>query len=460
MLNQPGHFALVQTRTRSEKLRQFLRVLLPIFVTQVAISGINVVDTMMSGRFGSVDLAGVAIGSNLWMPASTGLMGVLSALTPIVAQHLGAGRIGDVRRAVFQGLCLAGAIALLFTLLLRVAVAWVLQLMELEPAVHEVARGYLLAISWGALPLFLYTIFRSFFDALGHTRVTMAITLISVPINVLFNYLLIFGAFRFPRLGGVGAGYGSAITFWLVLLIAWWIAARRQPFAGYAVLRGPYRLQLSAWKEQLKVGIPIGLAILAEVGIFSGVGLLMSRFGTLAIAAHQSAISFASLLYMAPLSISMALTIVVGFEVGARRIEDAVEYRRLGMTGSIAFAAISAAVLTLGNGFVASLYTRDPALLELLRAFLFFAVFFQFCDAVAAPIQGTLRGYKDVNAVLVVSLVSFWGIGLPAGHVLAHSSPLGPFGYWISLILGLLLGALGLLWRLRKTERAYAKEYA
>ena len=459
LLSQEARFALVQAPARAQKLRQLVRVLVPIFVTQVALSAVNVVDAMMSGRFSPVDLAGVAIGTNVWLPLSTCLTGVMSALTPVVAQLLGAGRTGEVRSAVFHGLCLAAAVALLLMAFVRAAIPSVLALMHLEPAVHEIARDYLFAISWGALPHLLYAVLRCFFDALGYTSVTMAITLASMPINVFFNYLLIFGAFGFPRLGGVGAGYASAVTFWAVFLIGAWVAARRPPFSAYQVLRWPrhgFRLEPARWKELLKLGVPIGLAILAEVSVFSGVGLLMSRFGTLAIAAHQAALSFASLLYMAPLSISMALTIVVGFEVGAGRFRDAVEYRRLGIAGALSFAALAATALTFGNGLIASLYTRDPELFELLRAFLHFAVFFQFFDALAAPIQGTLRGYKDVNAVLVVVLASFWCAGLPAGHLLAVFSPLGPFGYWIGLILGLLLGATGLLWRLGRTERAHA----
>lgn len=458
-MSHEARFALAQTHTRAEKVRQLSRVLLPIFVTQVALSAVNVVDAMMSGRFSPTDLAGVAIGTNVWLPLATCLTGLMSALTPIVAQLLGAGRTGEVRGAVFQGLCLGAAVALLLMALLRAAIPPVLDLMQLEPAVHAVAREYLFAISWGALPHLLYAVLRSFFDALGYTSVSMAITLASMPVNIFFNYLLIFGAFGLPRLGGVGAGYASAVTYWVVFLAGAWVAARRPPFSGYQVLRWPprgLRLEPARWREQLRVGVPIGLAILAEVSVFSGVGLLMSRFGTLAIAAHQAALSFASLLYMAPLSISMALTIVVGFEVGAGRIRDAVEYRRLGIAGALSFAALAATALTLGNGFIAAMYTRDPELYGLLRAFLHFAVFFQFFDALAAPIQGTLRGYKDVNAVLAVVLASFWCAGLPAGHLLALFSPLGPFGYWIGLILGLILGATGLLWRLRRTERAHA----
>src|SRR5690606_24435309 len=136
------------------------------------------------------------------------------------------------------------------------------------------------ALAWGIPALFITTILRSFFDALGLTRVTMAITLSSLPINVLLNYLLIFGAAGLPRLGGVGAGYASAITYWLMAAASIAIAHRRRPFRDYRVFNGPFSLALPAWREHLRVGVPIGLTIAAEVGIFSMVAILISRFGT------------------------------------------------------------------------------------------------------------------------------------------------------------------------------------
>ena len=155
---------------------------------------------------------------------------------------------------------------------------------------------------------------------------------------------------------------------------------------------------------------------------------------------------------MFPLSVSQALTIVVGFEVGARRIQDAIQYRRLGMRISLTFAAALMAFLWFFSEQVARLYTADPELLPLLQSFLGYVIFFQLSDAVAAPIQGTLRGYKDVNVVLALALVAYWVIGLPVGYSLATWTGMGPYGYWIGLISGLASGAAGLMWRLRRTE--------
>lgn len=444
-----------ETHSPAERIRQFLIILGPIIITQVALSAMNVVDTMMSGRYGAEDLAGVAIGSNLWLPVATGFSGILTAVTPIVAQLIGARRDNAVPGILLQGIYLALALAAGVLIVGALTIGPLLTAMELESEVRRIAHQYLVGLLWGLAPLFVYTVLRSFIDALGQTGATMAITLTSLPINVLFNYALIYGKFGFPELGGVGAGYASAITYWLILLLAIVVISRRQPFVQYPVFARLAKIEFATWGEQLRIGLPIGLSILLEVGIFSSVAILMSRFGTATLAAHQAAINFATFLYMIPLSIAMALTIVVGFEVGARRINDAVEYRRLGLSASITMACVCAAVLYFFGDAIARLYTADPEVLTLVHTFVAYVIFFQFSDALAAPIQGTLRGYKDVTVTLVLSLFSYWMVGLPLGHVLSTLPALGPKGYWVGLITGLAVGALGLSIRLRYVERMH-----
>jgi MATE family multidrug resistance protein len=296
-------------------------------------------------------------------------------------------------------------------------------------------------------------VLRCFMDALGKTFVTMVITLISLPINVALNYILIFGKFGFPRLGGIGAGYASTITYWLILMITVWVVYRVSPFSAYRIFHRLYKVSLAIWKEQLKVGVPIGFAIFFETSIFAAVTLLMSEFNTATIAAHQVALNFASLLYMVPMSISIGLTIAVGFEVGAKRYKDASHYSYLGIGLAVGASLICAVGLALFNKEVAAFYTNDPLVLELASRFLIYSIFFMLSDAIAAPIQGALRGYKDVNAAFWAALLSYWVFGLPIGVILAKFTPFGPFGYWIGFISGLTFGALFLSVRLVRIQR-------
>lgn len=437
-----------ETLSLREKWRQFLIVLLPILISQLALFSMTFFDTIMSGHASPTDLAGVAIGSSLWTPVQSGLTGILMAVTPMVAQMIGAGRRDRVPFTVMQAMYVALAIALVVMAVGALVLNPVLHLMELEPSVHDIARDFLHAIAIGIIPLFLYTVIRCFIDALGETRVTMIITLFSLPINVFLNYALIFGNLGFPRLGGVGAGYASAITYWCILLISLFVIRRVHPFVEYGLLEKFYRISMEAWKELLKLGLPIGLSIFFEVSIFAAVTLFMSEYSTITIAAHQAAMNFASFIYMVPMSISMALTILVGFEVGAKRYHDARRYSFLGIGIALVLALLFGIGLLFFNEQVAGFYTTDLDVLRLTQHFLMYSILFLISDAVAAPIQGVLRGYKDVTVPFVVALVSYWVIGLPLGYVLAQYTSLEAFGYWIGLISGLAAGAIFLFGRL------------
>src|SRR5690606_8505968 len=255
-----------------------------------------------------------------------------------------------------------------------------------------VASRYIFAMSIGLIPLFVYNALRSYIDALGATRVTMVISLLSAPINIFFNYLLIFGKFGFPELGGAGAGLASAITYWLILAIAIWIIHTRNPFNSYGIFRKWPKLSFSRWNEISRIGVPIGISIFVETSIFSAVTFMLAVYGTVTIAAHQIALNFASLLYMLPLSISMGATILVGYEVGAKRFRDAKQYSWLSVGTAVTLSFLSACILFFMRSEIAALYSSDPVVVELAVQFLLFAALFQLSDAIQAPVQGALRG--------------------------------------------------------------------
>lgn len=443
-----------QTYTTTQKLKQLFFILLPIFITQVGMFGLTFFDTTMSGHYNPVDLAGVAVGSSLWTPIYTGLSGILLAIPPIVSQLIGKKQHKKISFSVIQAGYLAIAMALLLIVIGYFTLDSILTSMGLTKEVQIIATRYLYALSIGIIPIFLYFVLRSFIDALGQTQVTMFITLVSLPINITLNYFFINGIWIFPELGGIGTGFATSITYWLMLIIALYIVHHKEPFSSFKLLSSFHRLSWIKWKEILTIGIPIGFSIFFETSIFSAVTILMSNYDTNTIAAHQSAINFASLLYMVPLSISSALTILVGFEVGANRLKDAKIYSWMGVSLAVMIAFLSGVILLAFRTDIAGIYTNDPKVLELTSQFLIYAIFFQLSDAIQAPIQGALRGYKDVNITLVMCLISYWVIGLPLGYLFANHSSFGPFGYWIGLIAGLGTGALFLTSRLYFIQRS------
>ncbi|ANU23162.1 MATE family efflux transporter [Planococcus donghaensis] len=445
-----------ETHTKKEKLLLLVKIVFPVLVTQVAMYMVTFFDIYMTSRYGTEDLAGVSIGSSFWVPVYIGLAGILMSITPIVAQLMGAKKKEQVKQAVQQGIYLSLLLAAIVFAFFYFGIDLLLALMNLEPAVADVASRYIQAMSIGLVPLFAYTILRSYIDALGATRVTMVISLLSTPINILFNYLLIFGKFGFPELGGVGAGLASAITYWLILAIAVWIIHTRNPFSVYGIFRQWPKLSLSRWIEISRIGVPIGISIFVETSIFSAVTFMLASYGTYTIAAHQIALNFTSLLYMLPLSISMGATILVGYEVGAKRFRDARQYSWLSVLTAVTFSFVSACILYFMRAEIAALYTSDPVVIELAVQFLVFAALFQLSDAIQAPVQGALRGYKDVNITFIMAVISYWVIGLPCGYLLANYTEFGAFGYWIGLIVGLTAGAITLSIRLLSIQKRIA----
>ncbi|MCM3673230.1 MATE family efflux transporter [Peribacillus simplex] len=449
-----------QTYTKSQKIRLLFYILIPILITQISMYAMTFFDVMMSGQYSTQDVAGVSIGSSLWTPVYTGLSGILIALTPVVSQLVGSRQSKSVSYSVMQAIYLAVALSLFILIIGAFSLNPVLNAMDLENSVHMVAHDYLIALSFGIIPLFVYNALRAFIDALGQTRISMIITLCALPVNVLFNYLLIYGKFGFPELGGVGSGYATAITYWLIALVAIFVVIKINPFSTYKVFSEFFRVSWKEWRALLLIGVPIGLAIFFETSIFSAVTLLMSKYDTVTIASHQIAMNFASLLYMIPLSISMALTIVIGFEIGAARYKDAKEYSWIGISMALTMSLVLSTILFLFREPVASLYTKDHEVMMLTSHFLIYAIFFQISDALQAPIQGILRGYKDVNVTFAMSLVSYWILGLPIGYFFAKYTDMGAFGYWIGLISGLAIGAIGLAARLRFIQQVKYKKMA
>ena len=228
---------------------------------------------------------------------------------------------------------------------------------------------------------------------------------------------------------------------------------RLEPFRSYHVFRHLPGVSLAEWKKQLGVGLPIGATMFCEQSIFGAVGLFMTAYGTAIVAAHQAAMNFTTIVYMLPLAVSMTLTILVGFEVGAKRLQDARQYIKLSRYLTFATVGTLALLLVQFRAEIAAFYTTSQEVQPILAGFLIYAVFMQFADSINAPLQGALRGFKDVRVTLVLAILSFWIIGLPLGWGLAKFTALGPYGYWIGLIVGVLIGAVFLQVRLGQVQR-------
>ena len=443
-----GSIIMYQTFTTKEKIKQIFIMLIPILITQLGMFSMVFFSTIMSGKYNPSDLAGVAIGSSIWNPVFTGLSGILLAVSPIAAQRFGEKKSNEVSSILSHGVYLALAIAALVITVGAFALNPLLTAMDLEARVHETAHDYLVGLSFGIVPLFIFNVLRSFIYALGKTRIVMFILLMGLPINLFLNYVLIFGNFGFPELGGSGAGIATSVTYWVIAAITAFFIKTKDPFSAYVSLANFKQFSWERFSEILKIGVPMGLSIFFETSMFAVVTILISRFSVTTIAAYQSALNIVSFLYMIPISISMAQTVLVGFEVGAKRYRDARTYSWLGIYLAVIIAAGTGILVVLFREQVASLYSNDKAVIALTASFLIYALFFQIADAIQVTAQAALRGYKDVNPAFIMTLIAYWLICLPIGYILAHNTGLGAPGYWIGLTFGLLAAGVALSARL------------
>lgn len=437
-----------QTFSYKEKIKQIFILLIPILITQLGMFSMGFFNIIMSGKYSSTDLAGVAIGTSIWNPVFTGLSGILLAVSPIVAQRFGEKENKEISSVLAHGIYLAVIISVSVLILGFFFVNPLLNSMDLPEAVHNIAHDYLVGLSIGIIPLFLFNALRSFIYGLGKTRVVMILLLLALPLNLFLNYMLIYGKWIFPELGGVGGGYATAITYWFILIMTVFIIKSQEPFSNYLKWSSFKAFSIKKCMEILKIGVPMGLSIFFETSIFAIVTILISRFDVTTIAAYQSALNIVSFLYMIPLSMSMALTVLVGFEVGAKRNKDARMYSWLGIWLSIFIAFVTGILVILFRYDVAGLYSNELAVINMTAHFLIYAIFFQMSDALQATAQAALRGYKDVNIAFVMTLIAYWFICLPVGYGLAHFTDLAARGYWIGLTIGLLAAGIALSARL------------
>lgn len=437
-----------------------LHLATPIIVAQLATTAMGFVDAVMAGRVSPEDLAAVALGNSIWIPVYLLMTGILLATTPKVAQRFGAGKHGEIGPLVRQALWLAVVVGLLSSGLLLSAEP-ILQLMKVDPQLIGPSMGYLQGIAFGFPGIALYYVLRCYSDGLGRTRPSMVIGLCGLLLNIPLNWILIYGHFGMPALGGVGCGWASGIVIWFMALsMAGW--TRWAPaYASSRVLVRVDRPQWTVIKRLLGIGLPIGIAVFAESSIFAVIALLIGSLGPTVVAGHQIALNISSLLFMIPYSLGMAVTVRVGQAVGAGDPLQARFAAHVGLGTALVFAAFSASFILLLREQIAAIYTPDATVIGIAAMLIVFAALYQFSDAIQVICAGALRGYQDTRVTMILTLFAYWGIGLPVGYLLGLTDLLGPAsgpsGLWQGLIAGLTCAALMLSIRLVRSTRRHIR---
>ena len=450
----PDHNLSLVQRTLVE-WKQLALLGMPILIAQLAQMANGVIDTVMAGHASAEDLAGVGIGTSIWVPVLLFFVGVLGALQPIISGHMGAGEVRKIMPTTWQGIYIALA-AMVLMILLLVNIQPLLTILKLDATTMAIADGYLKAFSWGVPALLLLIALRGLTDGLGHTRVIMAFSLLSTLLNLPLNYIFIYGydfvIFQLPAMGGIGCGWATSISNWIATIALIIYLNRSRTYKNFHLIGDWVAINKQEIKNLLALGLPIGFTLFIEVSMFCMIALFLAPLGATTVAGHQIVLNATSVFFMLPLSLGMALTLRVSFLVGAKDHDEARLLARSSLLLAIGISCINAPILFFGRDYLASLYTSDLAVLKVATQLFMLAAFFQIVDVIQVTMINVQRGYKDTKIPMLIMLLSFWGICLPLGYVLTFEdwlgAPMGAPGFWTALIAGLSCAALLLTLRM------------
>lgn len=441
--------------TRLSDIRATWHLAWPIAIGQLATTGTAFIDAVMAGHVSAGDLAAVSVGSSIWVTMMVTLMGFLLAISPLVAQKIGANDLKPIANLTQQALVQALILALIGLVLIRFLLP-IFNHLGLEAVVAHKAGEFLKAVSWGLPAFACYRVLYCYSAALNQTKPMMVISIFCLLLNIPCNWVLIYGHWGFPAMGGVGCGWATAFCVWVnFLLLAAWIR-----YAHVYKNTHPFRAWQSidwhAQKQLLKLGLPIGMMFFVEVSAFSLIGLLIASLGTVTVAAHQITLNFSSLTFMVPMALGTALTVRVGHAIGAGDYKAA---RFIGQTGirmGLCIALLTGTTMIFASRLIAGFYTSDTVVLMLASQLLVLAGFFQFSDATQVVVAGVLRGYKSTRGPMLIHLTAFWVIGIPLGYLLTFGTSTlpgyGVQGYWIALVAALTCAALSLMALFRRVS--------
>lgn len=437
--------------------RQLLALAIPVILAQVAQTAMGFVDTIMAGSVSATDMAAVAVGTSIWLPAILFGHGLILALTPVVAQLNGSGRRERIAAQVRQAYWLAAMVSVLIMIVLWNAGYMIHAMHDIDPALADKAVGYLRALLWGAPGYLFFQVTRNQCEGLSKTKPGMVMGFIGLLVNIPVNYVFIYGHLGMPALGGVGCGVATASVYWVMFIVMRLWVRRARSMRDITL---PDYFSTPDWtvlKRLIRLGLPVALALFFEVTLFAVVALLVSPLGIVNVAGHQIALNFSSLMFVLPLSLGVATTIRVGFRLGQGSVEAAKVAAWTGQGVGIMMAAITALFTVTFREQIALLYNDNPQVVMLASQLMMLAAIYQFSDSIQVIGSGILRGYKDTRSIFFITLVAYWVIGLPSGYLLALTdwivAPMGPAGFWCGFILGLTSAAIMMLWRIRRLQK-------
>ncbi|SEJ28211.1 multidrug resistance protein, MATE family [Dyadobacter koreensis] len=430
-----------------------IRLALPIIIGELAQMALHLIDTAMVGAISYKQLAAAALVINTMnIPFVIGI-GMTISVSQMVSLAHGKRDAQQVSHYLFNGFLLCALTALLISLTLVFGKNILFHLGQ-DPEVVTLALPFMQLMGLSIIPMLLFMTLKQFTDGLEFTKTAMLLSLAGMPVNILLNWLLIYGNWGFPRLELIGAGYATLITRSFIFIALAITILKHKTFSKYiAVRKNQWKLRTKTLGELLHIGVPSSLQIGMEAGAFAVSGIIIGTIGAVAQAAHQIALSSASFTFMVSMGLAQAGSIRVSNAMGQANWPKIAVIGKSTMITALIYGTFCAIGFAVFRYQLPKAFNDNAQVLDLAAYLLLFAAVFQISDSTQAISAGLLRGIKDVKAPTILIAIAYWVIGLPTGYILAFHFDMGAPGIWLGLIIGLTLASVFLINRFLKMAR-------
>lgn len=430
-----------------------LKLAIPVIIGELAQMALHIIDTAMVGAISYKQLAAAALVVNTMnIPFVLGI-GMTISVSQMVSMAHGRRDGQLVSHYLFNGFCICTLTAIIISATLVLGKGILFHLGQ-DPEVAALAIPFMQLMGLSIIPMLLFMTLKQFTDGLEYTRTAMMLSLAGMPVNILLNWLLIYGNWGFPRLELAGAGWATLITRSLMFLVLGTIILKHGTFRKYVILRSrQWKLRWKTWKELLHIGVPSSLQIGMEAGAFAVSGIIIGTISAVAQAAHQIALSCASFTFMVSMGLAQAGSIRTSNAYGQRNWPKIAIIGKSTILTALAYGIFCAIAFTLFRNELPKVFNDNAEVLQLAGVLLLFAALFQISDSTQAISSGLLRGIKDVKVPTVLIAIAYWVVGLPVGYLFAFHFKMGAPGIWLGLIMGLTLASLFLITRFLRMAR-------
>lgn len=439
-----------------QEIKTLIKLAVPVMIAQLSQTAITFVDTIMAGHYSAAALSGVAIGASIWLPTILFGQGLLSVLTPIIANLNGAAKREQIIAHTRQGLIIASILSV-FMMLFLYHSDKLIALRDstdnpIDPEMVYVAVHFLRSIMWGVPGFLFYLVYRFQCEGLSNTKPAMYIMFIALVANIPINYVLIYGKFGFPEFGGVGCGITAAIIFWLMFVLIKCFTLISSSQKDIRQTPTNQLIHFDIIKRVMLLGTPLALAYFFEISLFAIIALMIAPLGKTAVASHQIIFTISSMTFTIPLSLGVAASIRVGYLLGNKKTILAKQTAYISLIIALFTALFIALILILFKSFFISWFTTDITIIAICMQLIILLAIYQVADYLQVTAGNILRGYKDTKSILYITLISYWIIGLPLGYILGLTDiiipAMGTAGFWIGITVGLFFAATLLIGRM------------